>query len=493
VKMRHLVALFVVVSLCTSARGVRAEDAPPADAGAAPAPAAVPEGGDAPVLLSPEALEELMGPVALYPDIVLSSLLPATAYPMQVVMAARYVKEKGGTVTEVPEDKGWDASVAALLQFPEVLAWLDENPEWMEQVAYVLSNQQAAALDAIQSCRKKTKENGSLATNEYVKVEEVPAPEGEEGTMIVVESADPEVVYVPTYDYSTISSPAYVAGPAYPGLAFGAGVAVGAVGAWAGYELGWWGNGGGGGDADISINNEWNRNTNVNTGDRNVNRGTANGGAWKPPGPAGGGARPTPTGWAGGAAGAAGAAGWGNKASTPVKKPTTRPATGAGGAKPSGGGVRPPSGKPGSAGKPGAGAGARPPSATAKPKGPAPSSGVMNGVGGKADSSRGKSSLGGAGGSAAARPSGGGSGGGGAARPSTAPAARPSSPSGGGGSKAKSGGDTYKPSSGSSTRAASSRGSSSTGRSSSGGGGGGRSGGGGGGRGGGGGGRGGRR
>jgi hypothetical protein len=248
--------LAAAAALTLAATFARAED---------PAPAA-PATETAPAGLTAEQLEELVGPVALYPDAVLSAVLPASTNPVQVVQVARWVASQGGAVTSVPEDKGWDPAVQSLVQWPDVLAWMDQNLEWTEQLGYAVSNQQPDVLKAIQSFRAKAVAAGNLKTDDKMIVVV------QETTQVVqVVPTNPEVVYVPVYEPVVVVQPAP---PSYPGLAFATGVAVGVLGAWAWHELVW--------DDDFHVHvhgspyhwdAEFNRNVEVNVGDVNVNVG----------------------------------------------------------------------------------------------------------------------------------------------------------------------------------------------------------------------------
>lgn len=207
--------------------------------GAAPgrAPTAFAE-EPAPAKLTPAQLKELVGPVALYPDAVLSSLLPATTFPLDVVGAARWLDAQGGTTEAVPEDRGWDGSVQALVQYPDVLKWLNENLDWMEQMGSAVATQQGEVLQAIQDFRRETKDAGNLVSGEQLTVKEEPAPEAPAGTtVIVIQPTNPQVVYVPVYDPVVVTRPVY--GPPRPLLDFTLGFAIGVAGAWAWHEIGW--------------------------------------------------------------------------------------------------------------------------------------------------------------------------------------------------------------------------------------------------------------
>ncbi|MHC5011100.1 MAG: DUF3300 domain-containing protein, partial [Planctomycetota bacterium] len=230
-------------------------DDPP---GAGAAPVATP-GEDDVDKYSADELLELVGPIALYPDGLIASILPATTVPLDLVQAARWLKEQGGSVDEIPEDKGWDESVLALLQFPDVLEWMNDNLDWVEQMGFAVNVQQGDVLAAIQAFRSKAQAAGNLETNEYQEVD----TETKDGTeVIVIQPASPEIIYVPTYNPVTVVHPVYTTQTS-PAVAFGVGVAVGVVGAWAWHNIAWgWGHGWRGGSINVS------RNVNVWTGGR---------------------------------------------------------------------------------------------------------------------------------------------------------------------------------------------------------------------------------
>jgi hypothetical protein len=187
---------------------------------------------NAPEQLSKEELRDLVAPIALYPDVVLGSLLPATTFPEQISEAASYVGE-AQTIDRIPDDRGWDGSILGLLQFPDVVRWLDDNPAWTDQMGQAVTYQQGDVLQAIQDYRRLVRDAGNLRTNEYQRVTYV------EGKDIRIEPAQPDVVYVPSYDTVLATQPQpVVATPGVnPWIAFGAGAAVGALGAWALYSI----------------------------------------------------------------------------------------------------------------------------------------------------------------------------------------------------------------------------------------------------------------
>jgi hypothetical protein len=245
--------------------------------------------------------------VALYPDVVLASLLPATTFPDQVSDAAGWLRSQGGQADEPPQDRNWDGSVAALLQFPDVLTWLDENDAWEEQMAVAVSNQQGDVLDEIQRFRSDTMEAGNLQSNQYqvVNVQEAPPAPADGGPApqptVTIAPAQPDTVYVPQYNPTQVVQPAPTATTVSPWVNFGTGMVVGGLGAWAMYSIfddddDWdddWHGGGhhGGHNQKVNIHD----NVIYTGGNRGPGRyGPNRGGAWNPaPRPA----QPRPGGW----------------------------------------------------------------------------------------------------------------------------------------------------------------------------------------------------
>src|SRR5688572_11563259 len=183
-----------------------------------------------PEQLSQQQLRELVAPVALYPDVVLASLIPATTYPDQIADAAQYVAQQNGQVQAVPEDRSWDGSVAGLLQFPDVLTWLDQNDDWTNQMGTAVTYQQGEVLQAVQDYRQEAMDAGNLKSNEYMTVRQ------DEDQEVRIVPAKPDTVYVPQYDPVAVTQPQEKTG-INPWLAFGGGAAVGALGAWALYSI----------------------------------------------------------------------------------------------------------------------------------------------------------------------------------------------------------------------------------------------------------------
>jgi hypothetical protein len=189
--------------------------------------------------LKPEEIEALVAPIALYPDSLLSQVLMASTYPLEIVQAARWVKAnpnvKGEAAAKAVADQPWDVSVKSLVAFPQVLEPMNEKLDWTQKLGDAFLADQKAVLDAVQRLRQKAQKSGNLKTTEQQKVIiEEAAPQQ---TVIKIEPASPEVVYVPAYNptvvYGAWGYPAYPPyywppPPAYyPGGYFGAGLAWG--------------------------------------------------------------------------------------------------------------------------------------------------------------------------------------------------------------------------------------------------------------------------
>jgi uncharacterized protein DUF3300 len=155
-------------------------------------------------------LDQMLAPVALYPDPLLSQMLMAATYPLEVVEATRWSKAhpglQGDAAVKAAAGEGWDPSVTSLVAFPQVLAWMDENLKWTSAVGDAFLAQQPQVMDTVQSLRARAQDAGNLRSDDRVVVTQ-------EGPTIVVVPADPQVVYVPYYDpfvvYGTWWWPAY--------------------------------------------------------------------------------------------------------------------------------------------------------------------------------------------------------------------------------------------------------------------------------------------
>jgi hypothetical protein len=150
--------------------------------------------------LSAAELEELVGPVALYPDELLGIVLPASTYPLQIVQGARFL-EKRKTDPDLSPDEEWDTSILGLLNYPEVVDMMNEDLDWTWKLGEAVANQQDDVMNAVQVFRAKVEDVGNLKSNDKVKI----VKETEENQqIIVIESASPEVIYVPTYQPATV-------------------------------------------------------------------------------------------------------------------------------------------------------------------------------------------------------------------------------------------------------------------------------------------------
>ncbi len=282
---------------------------PPAPAQSPPPSAPAAAETSATSEFNPEQLDALLAPVALYPDDLLVQVLMASAFPIEIVEASRW-REKddnkalsGEALAKALESQPWDPSIKSLMPFPQVMAQMNENLSWTQQLGYAFAQQQNDVMDSVQRLRAQAQTAGALKTTEQqvVKTEAVvddagaPTPQ----QIITIQPANPQVIYVPSYNPTVVYGawpypatppvylpppPGYAVGTALlSGMAFAAGVAVvGSLWGWASPHWGW------GGNNNVNVNvNRYNRMA-VN----NVNRANVSGGQWRPPA-AGVGGRPT--------------------------------------------------------------------------------------------------------------------------------------------------------------------------------------------------------
>jgi hypothetical protein len=162
-----------------------------------------------------EQLDQMMAPIALYPDSLLAQILIGSTYPLELVMAGRWVKEnkdlKGDDLNDALDKQPWDASVKALVPFPDVLSMMSEKLEWTSMLGDAFLAQEGDVMDTIQRLRQKAYEAGNLKTTEQQKVLV-------EKEVIRVEPYNPLVVYVPVYDPWWVYGPWWW--PAYPPYIF---------------------------------------------------------------------------------------------------------------------------------------------------------------------------------------------------------------------------------------------------------------------------------
>ena len=220
-----------------------------AQAPSMPAPAAPGPGQPPPAqTFSPQQLDDLVAPIALYPDQLLSQVLVACTYPLEVVEAQQWLERNrslsGQQLMDAARQQNWDASVQALVAFPDVLNRLNQDIQWTTDLGNAFLAQQADVMSAVQRMRARAQANGRLSSNQQQTV----TTETQGGqSAIQIQPADPQVIYVPYYD------PMYVWGaptwgyypplyyPAY-GFGFWPGINIGLYfGGWGGWGWGGWG------------------------------------------------------------------------------------------------------------------------------------------------------------------------------------------------------------------------------------------------------------
>lgn len=171
--------------------------------------------------LSDQQLDQLLGPIALYPDPLLAIILPAATLPTEVVMADRYVASSGDP--NALDQQPWDASVQALARYPSVLQYMDDNLAWTTEVGQAFINQQQEVMDSIQRLRISAQNYGNLQSTAQ---QEVVNDNGD----VEILPVDPNIVYVPTYQPDDV----------YYRSGFGLGFGVGfAIGPWLNCDFDW--------------------------------------------------------------------------------------------------------------------------------------------------------------------------------------------------------------------------------------------------------------
>ncbi|HXQ81768.1 MAG TPA: DUF3300 domain-containing protein [Opitutaceae bacterium] len=175
---------------------------------------------------TPEQLDQLLAPIALYPDPLIALILPASAVPSDISLAAQYLGANGDP--SGIDAQPWDPSVKGLAHYPDVLKWMNENLDWTRAVGAAFAMQQADVMRSIQQLRAKARAAGTLVNTPQQQV----AMEGDE---IRVVPAEPDTIYVPQYDPDVVYGDA-PEGYAGPFVTFGAGFPAGA---WLGFQCDW--------------------------------------------------------------------------------------------------------------------------------------------------------------------------------------------------------------------------------------------------------------
>jgi hypothetical protein len=270
----------------------------PVSAQTAPPPSAPQATSGVASAYNAEQLDALLAQIALYPDALLAQVLMASTYPLEIVAAARWLAQgnnkalTGDALASALATQNWDPSVKSLLPFPQVLAMLDSNLDWTQQLGYAFSAQQNDVWNSIQRLRAQAQAAGQLKSTPQQTVTT-------DNGAIAIAPASPETVYVPVYNPTVVYGswpypsyppvyypppPGYVAGSALvAGLAFATGVAI--VGSLWGWSTPRWSGGYGNWGGSVNVNS--NRYNNIN-----VNRPPLGQSGWRPPAAGGPGGRP---------------------------------------------------------------------------------------------------------------------------------------------------------------------------------------------------------
>jgi len=245
-----VVAAVVVLAAALSvqlAQGAPSQDAPPqGDPPQGAAPQGAPQATQT-APLTPEALQQLVAPIALYPDALVAQILAASTYPTEIVEANRWLQQhsdlQGDKLAKEVDKQDWDPSVKALTPFSSVLANLDTNLSWTSALGDAYYNQEQDVLDAVQVLRARAKDAGNLQSTSQETVTN-------QGPTIIIQPADPDVCYLPVYDPWLVYGAPIGIYPGYiydslidgPYISYGFGIGIGG-GFWGGFGWGWhsWG------------------------------------------------------------------------------------------------------------------------------------------------------------------------------------------------------------------------------------------------------------
>ena len=213
--------LYAIMLLSCFLPGSARAQAPPSQVAPPPVPAE-----SAQSKLPPEALNQLLAPIALYPDVLVALILPASTVPSDLVLAARYISSNGDPAQIV--NQPWDDSVKSLVRYPDIVKWMDQNLEWTTQVGDAFVNQPAEVMNTIQQLRAQAIAAGTLVDCPQQRIVK-------ERDCIRIVPAEPDLIYVPQYDpevvYAQPDEP-YLG----PALSFGIGFAAGS---WLNYDCDW--------------------------------------------------------------------------------------------------------------------------------------------------------------------------------------------------------------------------------------------------------------
>src|SRR5215469_11651096 len=246
---RSLIVMWATLSF-EGVQFVRAQQAPPSapqqnPPAAQPPPAQAPSGqpssaqapqqpGEAPAAnpagppsqapaRSQDDLQKLVAPIALYPDQLIATILPASAYPLEIVQAARFVKDTNNIAKL--DQQSWDDNVKAVARIPEVIKQMDDNINWTSDLGNAFIAQPKDIMDAIQTMRSKAQDSGALqttpqqtvtVTNTVVTNTVQSEPVYVTNQVVQIQPTQPDTVYVPQYNPTVV----YAGYPAYPGYSY---------------------------------------------------------------------------------------------------------------------------------------------------------------------------------------------------------------------------------------------------------------------------------
>jgi len=222
---RDMKTFLIMASAALLALGLVAGQPVRADSDQYPSPDGVEQANDAP--FTAEELDELLAPIALYPDPLLAQMLPAATFVDQIDLAARYMTQYG--VSARIDDQPWDVSVKAVAHYPGVLAMMDQRYDWTVSLGQAYINQPQDVMDAVQRLRAEAEANGNLVSTPEQQVID-------EGGGISIDPAAPDMIYVPQYDPVAVYVEA--AAPGYGFITFGTGFVIGA---WLNRDCDWHG------------------------------------------------------------------------------------------------------------------------------------------------------------------------------------------------------------------------------------------------------------
>jgi hypothetical protein len=228
---RAILACYIAVSVMPRAFAKQDPEQQPASQQLSPA-AAVRAADN-----TPEQLQQLVAPIALYPDALVAQVLAASTYPDEVVRASQWIQDhpdlKGDALASEVDKQSWDPSVQALTGFPSVLGNMSKNLSWTSSLGDAYTNDETGVMDAVQAMRRRARDAGNLQDSAQQKVKT-------EGQTINIEPAEKEVVYVPQYDPWLVYGPGLAPWPGWygypgifwngPGIYFGAGFSIGFFG-----------------------------------------------------------------------------------------------------------------------------------------------------------------------------------------------------------------------------------------------------------------------